>query len=86
MSNTRDSKILEALLFASGSPISEEDLKEKIINKKEFKKIIEKLKEFYNDRKLLVEVGKTGHDFVQKHHNPVESAKKVVKQYESILS
>jgi len=45
-----------------------------------------KIKEFYNDRKLLVEVGKTGHDFVQKHHNPVESAKKVVKQYESILS
>lgn len=45
-----------------------------------------KIKEFYNNRKLLVEVGKTGHDFVQKHHNPVESAKKVVKQYESILS
>ena len=50
MSNTKDSKILEALLFASGSPISEDDLKEKIINKKEFKKVIEKLKEFYKDR------------------------------------
>ena len=44
-----------------------------------------KITEFYNNRKLLVEVGKAGHDFVQKYHNPVESAKKVVKQYESIL-
>jgi len=44
-----------------------------------------KIIEFYNDRKLLVEVGKAGHDFVQKYHDPVESAKKVVKQYETIL-
>ena len=44
-----------------------------------------KITEFYNNRKLLVEVGKAGHDFVQKFHNTVESAKKVVKQYESIL-
>ena len=44
-----------------------------------------KITEFYNNRKLLVEVGKAGHDFVQKYHNPVESAKKVIKQYESIL-
>ena len=44
-----------------------------------------KIIEFYNNRKLLVEVGKAGHDFVQKYHNPVESAKKVIKQYELIL-
>ena len=44
-----------------------------------------KITEFYNNRKLLVEVGKAGHDFVQKYHNPVESAKKVIKQYELIL-
>ena len=44
-----------------------------------------KITEFYNNRKLLVEGGKAGHDFVQKYHNPVESAKKVLKQYESIL-
>ncbi len=44
-----------------------------------------KITEFYNNRKLLVEVGKAGHDFVHKYHNPVESAKKVLKQYETIL-
>ena len=38
MSTNRDSKILEAILFASGSPVLEEDLKDKMINKKEFKK------------------------------------------------
>ena len=38
MSTNRDSKILEAILFASGSPVLEEDLKDKMINKKEFQK------------------------------------------------
>ena len=37
MSLNRDSEILEAILFGSGS-ILEEDLKDKMINKKEFKK------------------------------------------------
>ena len=50
MSINRDTKILEAILFASGSPVLEEDLKEKIINKSNFSKEINKLKEFYNDR------------------------------------
>ena len=44
MSTNRDSKILEAILFASGSPVLEEDLKDKMINKKEFKKEIESLR------------------------------------------
>ena len=51
-------KILEAILFASGSPVSEEDLKDKIINKKEFKKEIESLKNFYQDRGInLIKTG-----------------------------
>jgi len=44
-----------------------------------------KIMEIYNDRKILVDKGQKGHDFVQKHHNPVESAKRVIKRYESIL-
>ena len=54
----RDTKILEAILFASGSPILEEDLKEKMINKKEFKQQIDNLKEFYKDRGInLIKTG-----------------------------
>ena len=36
MSTNRDTKILEAILFASGSPVLEDDLKDKMINKKKF--------------------------------------------------
>ena len=58
MSTNRDSKILEAILFASGSPVLEEDLKDKMINKKEFKKEIESLREFYQSRGInLIKTG-----------------------------
>ena len=58
MSTNRDSNILEAILFASGSPVLEEDLKDKMINKKEFKKEIESLKEFYQNRGInLIKTG-----------------------------
>ena len=58
MSTNRDSKILEAILFASGSPVLEEDLKDKMINKMEFKKEIESLKEFYQNRGInLIKTG-----------------------------
>ena len=58
MSTNRDTKILEAILFASGTPVLEEDLKEKMINKKEFKKEIESLREFYKNRGInLIKTG-----------------------------
>ena len=58
MSINRDTKILEAILFASGDPILEEDLKEKMINKKNFKKEIEDLKMFYESRGInLIKTG-----------------------------
>ena len=58
MSLNRDSKILEAILFASSSPVLEEDLKDKMINKKEFKKEIESLREFYQNRGInLIKTG-----------------------------
>ena len=58
MSNNKDTKILEAILFASGSPVLEEDLKEKMLNKKEFKKEIESLREFYKNRGInLIKTG-----------------------------
>ena len=58
MNTNRDTKILEAILFASGSPVLEDDLKDKIINKKDFKQEMENLKEFYKDRGInLVKTG-----------------------------
>jgi len=58
MSINRDTKILEAILFASGNPVLEEDLKEKMINKKNFKKEIEDLKVFYESRGInLIKTG-----------------------------
>ncbi|MFL2543362.1 MAG: SMC-Scp complex subunit ScpB [Alphaproteobacteria bacterium] len=58
MTINRDTKILEAILFASGDPILEEDLKEKMINKKNFKKEIEDLKMFYETRGInLIKTG-----------------------------
>ena len=58
MSINRDTKILEAILFASGTPVLEEDLKEKMINKREFKREIENLREFYKNRGInLIKTG-----------------------------
>ena len=58
MSINRDTKILEAILFASGTPVLEEDLKDKVVNKSEFKNEIKKLKEFYNERGInLIKTG-----------------------------
>ena len=58
MNLNRDSKILEAILFASSSPVLEEDLKDKMINKKDFKKEIESLKDFYQNRGInLIKTG-----------------------------
>ena len=58
MNINRDTKILEAILFASGNPVLEDDLKEKIINKKNFKKEMEDLKLFYESRGInLIKTG-----------------------------
>ena len=50
MTINRDTKILEAILFASGNPVLEEDLKSKMMNKKNFKQEIEDLKMYYEHR------------------------------------
>ena len=58
MITNRDTKILEAILFASGSPILEDDLKDKMLNKNDFKQEIDNLKEFYKDRGInLIKTG-----------------------------
>ncbi len=54
----RDIKLLEAILFASGEPLDEKDLSEKIKNKKELIDLLNELKEFYKNRGInLVKTG-----------------------------
>jgi segregation and condensation protein B len=50
MTILRDIKIIEAILFASSQPVSEIDLRDKIINKNEFSNYMESIKSFYSDR------------------------------------
>ena len=58
MSMDRDIKIIEAILFASGVPVPENDLKDKIINKEKFKYYLDQLNKFYNNRGInLVKTG-----------------------------
>ena len=54
----KDIKLIEAILFASGEPVEERDLSEKIKNKKELINILNELKEFYKSRGInLVKTG-----------------------------
>ena len=46
----KDIKLLEAILFAAGEPVLENDLKEKIKDKKNLSNFLKELKEFYKDR------------------------------------
>ena len=58
MSEIRDLKIIEALLFASGEPVPENDLVQKIIAKDNISKYLEDLKNFYKNRGInLVKTG-----------------------------
>ena len=58
MSLSRDIKIIEAILFASREPISENDLKDKVINKNQFENYMKEIQNFYEFRG--VNVIKTG--------------------------
>ena len=55
---SRDIKIIEAILFASSEPVLEEDLIEKISNKKDFNVCIKEIQSFYENRGInLIKVG-----------------------------
>ena len=58
MKINRDIKIIEAVLFASNDPVLEEDLKDKVVNKKEFDSYMSSIKSFYKDRGVnLIKTG-----------------------------
>ena len=72
MVENRDIKILEAILFASDEPVLEEDLIQKITDKKNLQNFLEQLKIFYNNRGInLIKTGnkwsfRTIKNFLQK--------------------
>ena len=56
--DNKDIKILEAILFASGEPLDENDLKEKINDKNNIIKQLEEIKDFYKNRGInLIKTG-----------------------------
>ena len=58
MVENRDIKILEAILFASGEPVLEDDLTQKITDKKNLQNFLEELKNFYKNRGInLIKTG-----------------------------
>ena len=60
MVDNKDLKILEAILFASSEPLSEDDLKEKINNKDNISALLNELQKFYSNRGVnLIKTGKS---------------------------
>ena len=58
MNISRDIKIIEAIIFASREPVSEDDLKDKIINKNKFKDYMSHINDYYKDRGInLIKTG-----------------------------
>lgn len=58
MTIERDIKLIEAILFATESPVLEDTLKDKIINKKKFDSYMDEIKNFYSNRGInLVKTG-----------------------------
>ncbi|MDC0045180.1 SMC-Scp complex subunit ScpB [Pelagibacteraceae bacterium] len=54
----KDIKLLEAILFASGEPVSETDLKEKIKSRDKIKQYLSDIKKFYEKRGInLIKTG-----------------------------
>lgn len=54
----RDVKIIEAILFASSGPVSENDLRDKIVNKSEFDNYMKEINLYYSNRGInLIKTG-----------------------------
>ena len=58
MTILRDIRVIEAILFASGEPVSEQDLKDKIVNTENFNIYIKEISDFYKNRGI--NLSKTG--------------------------
>jgi len=54
MTVPRDIKIIEALLFASGDPVLENDLRDKVVNKNQFDSYMKEIQKFYEFRGINI--------------------------------
>ena len=84
MVENRDTKILEAILFASGEPVLEEDLKQKIIDKKNLQNFLEQLKNFYKNRGI--NLIKTGNKWSFRTSNEIKDNLTIFKKQKRKLS
>ena len=84
MVENRDTKILEAILFASGEPVLEEDLKQKIIDKKNLQNFLEQLENFYKNRGI--NLIKTGNKWSFRTSNEIKDDLTIFKKQKRKLS
>ena len=84
MSTSRDLKILEAILFASGEPVLEEDLIQKITDKKNLQNFLEQLENFYKNRGI--NLIKTGNKWSFRTSNEIKDDLTIFKKQKRKLS
>ena len=84
MVENRDTKILEAILFASGEPVLEEDLKQKITDKKNLQNFLEQLENFYKNRGI--NLIKTGNKWSFRTSNEIKDDLTIFKKQKRKLS
>ena len=84
MAENTDTKILEAILFASDEPVLEEYLKQKIIDKKNLQNYLEQLKNHYKNRG--VNLIKTGNKWSFRTSNEIKEDLTIFKKQKRKLS
>jgi len=84
MIENRDIKILEAILFVAGEPVLEEDLKQKITDKKNLQIFLEQLKNFYKNRGI--NLIKTGNKWSFRTSNAIKDDLTIFKKQKRKLS
>ena len=84
MTENTDTKILEAILFASDEPVLEEYLKQKINDKENLQNYLEQLKNHYNNRG--VNLIKTGNKWSFRTSNEIKEDLTIFKKQKRKLS
>ena len=84
MVENRDIKILEAILFASREPVLEEDLKQKINDKKNLQNFLNQLQNFYKNQGI--NLIKTGNKWSFRTSNAIKDDLTIFKKQKRKLS
>jgi len=84
MIENRDIKILEAILFSAGEPVLEEDLLQKISDKKNLETFLDQLKNFYKNRGI--NLIKTGNKWSFRTSNEIKDGLTIFKKQKRKLS